>query len=166
MKGRIIFLVTFLVLLLAGEAFGQACKNIGAKECRVTTPGKCHWWVCDGQAKQWIFTGQSCTCPRADAGLFEYALCDENELPGFVLAQKAYLCRDSENVRLIKEATKKCVPEARTQDPQFTAFLNPDNCGFDINGGYNRDAFWAAVRVFNACMKENGISMSDNPNKY
>ena len=104
MKSRIIFLVTFLVLLLAGEAFGQACKNVGAKECRVTTPGKCHWWVCDGQAKQWIFTGQSCTCPRSDTGLFKYALCDENELPGFVLAQKAYLCRDSENVRKIKEA--------------------------------------------------------------
>lgn len=158
MKKLMFLLLLIFILFSVTEIFAQSCSTIGAKDCRVTNPGSCHWWVCDGKSKQWIFTGQSCTCPSRRSNL-------DSEFPGFVLAQYQHICRDQANLETIKAAAKKCVPEARTQDPQFTAFINPDTCNFNINGGFNQEAFWAADRVFKACMKENGISMSHTPNR-
>jgi len=158
MKKVLVLAIVLSLCLVASNVFAQVCSTIGAKDCRVTNPGKCHWWVCDGKAKQWIFTGQSCTCPSRRSNL-------DSEFPGFMLAQKQYLCQDPQNLEKIKNSIKICIPEARTQDPQLTAFVNPDTCNISYREGTNPDTFWAAIDVFKACMKQNGISISDQPNR-
>lgn len=109
-----LLLALFVVLLYASSALAQSCTTIGAKDCIVTSKGSCHWWICTQTAsqKQWIFSGKSCTCPRA-----------ELDIPGFmpaalVLTQIDACDNKGINKSKMIEAIQEGVPEARMQDPQ------------------------------------------------
>ena len=158
MKKVLVLAIVLSLCLVASNVFAQVCSTIGAKDCRVTNPGKCHWWVCDGKAKQWIFTGQSCTCPSRRSSL-------DSEFPGFVLAQYQHICNSKENREIIITSIKQCLVEARLRDPQFTSFLDPTTCNIDQTGSIDPVTYYTAYRIFKACMKQNGISMSDTPNR-